>query len=148
MGFAFPALPYPPLPSLSRSSCSQQGRPLLSQPSGVRRGQAESGGIVLAAVYWARVLRVVLPDRTLCLSTFCHSFLTVNKYSSSSSSFLSCLSYFPPYSPPSLSPSRAHMTKSPAFGILCWPEASSSLAKEAYLYGKRGLLKLAYLRYA
>ena len=41
---------------------------------------------MLAAVYWARVPRVVLPDRALCLPTFCHSLLTVNKSSSSSSS--------------------------------------------------------------
>ena len=56
---------------------------------------------MLAAVYWARAPRVVLPDRALCLPTFCHSLLTVNKSSSSSSSslplsptrllFLSCL---------------------------------------------------------
>lgn len=52
----------------------------------LRLGQAESGGIVLAAVYWARAPRVVLPDRALCLPTFCHSLLTVNKSSSSSSS--------------------------------------------------------------
>ena len=43
---------------------------------------------MLAAVYWARVPRVVLPDRALCLPTFCHSLLTVNKSSSSSSSSL------------------------------------------------------------
>ena len=41
---------------------------------------------MLAAVYWARAPRVVLPDRALCLPTFCHSLLTVNKSSSSSSS--------------------------------------------------------------
>ena len=41
---------------------------------------------LLAAVYWARAPRVVLPDRALCLPTFCHSLLTVNKSSSSSSS--------------------------------------------------------------
>ena len=34
---------------------------------------------MLAAVYWARAPRVVLPDRALCLPTFCHSLLTVNK---------------------------------------------------------------------
>ena len=39
---------------------------------------------MLAAVYWARAPRVVLPDRALCLPTFCHSLLTVNKSSSSS----------------------------------------------------------------
>ena len=44
---------------------------------------------MLAAVYWARVPRVVLPDRALCLPTFCHSLLTVNKSSSSSSLSLS-----------------------------------------------------------
>ena len=55
----------------------------------MRLGQAESGGIVLAAVYWARAPRVVLPDRALCLPTFCHSLLTVNKSSSSSSSVCS-----------------------------------------------------------
>ena len=38
------------------------------------------------AVCWARVPRVVLPDRALCLPIFCHSVLTVNKSSSSSSS--------------------------------------------------------------
>ena len=38
---------------------------------------------MLAAVYWARAPRVVLPDRALCLPTFCHSLLTVNKSSSS-----------------------------------------------------------------
>ena len=31
---------------------------------------------MLAAVYWARVPRVVLPDRALRLPTFCHSLLT------------------------------------------------------------------------
>ena len=46
---------------------------------------------MLAAVYWARAPRVVLPDRALCLPTFCHSLLTVNKSSSSSSSSLSLL---------------------------------------------------------
>ncbi len=44
-------------------------RKLRPQPHGVRLGQAESGGIVLAAVYWARAPRVVLPDRALCLPT-------------------------------------------------------------------------------
>ena len=44
---------------------------------------------MLAAVYWARAPRVVLPDRALCLPTFCHSLLTVNKSSSSSSSLRS-----------------------------------------------------------
>jgi len=29
--------------------------------------------------YWARAPRVVLPDRALCLPTFCYSLLTVNK---------------------------------------------------------------------
>ena len=34
---------------------------------------------MLAAVHWARVPRVVLPDRALCLHTFVYSLLTVNK---------------------------------------------------------------------
>ena len=36
-----------------------------------------------------RAPRVVLPDRAMCLRTFCHSLLTVNKSSSSSSRSLS-----------------------------------------------------------
>ena len=40
---------------------------------------------MLAAVYWARAPRVVLPDRALCLPTFCHLLEAVNKTSSSSS---------------------------------------------------------------
>ena len=50
--------------------------------------------VVLAAVYWARAPRVVLPDRALCLPTFCHSLLTVNKSSSFSSSACRCCSCF------------------------------------------------------
>jgi hypothetical protein len=51
------------------------------------QGQAESGGVVLATVYWARhrAPRVVLRDRALCLPTSCHLLLTVSKTSSASS---------------------------------------------------------------
>ena len=45
---------------------------------------------MLAAVYWARASRVVLPDRALCLPTFC-LLLTVNKSSSSVGYFPSIL---------------------------------------------------------
>ena len=43
-------------------------------------------------LHWARVPNVVLPDRALCLPTFCHSLLTVNKIPVSSSSLLEPLS--------------------------------------------------------
>ena len=69
---------------------------------------------MLAAVYWARSPRVALPDRALCLPTFCHSLLTVNKPSS-----------FSPFSTRSIaSPVGSYATAHPAPAL---PSALSPL---------------------
>ena len=93
-----PTLPPPPSPQ------SPPPQPLcilllhrkhhLIQLSG---SSSSDAGFVSQAAPW-----VVLPDRALCLLTFCHSLLTVNKSSSSSSSSPPSSCFLLSSSPPTL----------------------------------------------